>query len=229
MAAIMKIEKRPIGEFKINLSIRTGYFEVEYPKNLPEDVAKRLGNSVSHKVKALLTLDDAKAEVDRIAEEYFHNEIFIRKVIVIILKTSESDYVTGNRFGGLADADKKILGTFGCTEKDDLLHNCEGFQLEWHIAEEYKFTRDLRYKIIESNTHNGGNNPRHKRIDIMPQLMFGHYRMFEYREDLHNFLKDMDASISSMIKKMVDYFDNDPVKFIQNFEKNQLKLNSSNT
>ena len=189
MAPIKKIDKRPIGDLKINLSIRTGHFSIEYPKNLPEDVAKRLENSVSNGSKPLLTLDDAKAEVDRIAEEYFHNEIFIRKVIVIILKTSESNYVTGNRFGGQP-------------EKDDLLHRCEGFQLEWHIAEEYKFAKDLRYKIIESNTHNGGNIPVRQRIDIMPQLMCGsNYRFLEYREDLHNFLKDMDVSISSMIKK----------------------------
>ena len=226
MANITKINKSPIGEFEIKFSVKFGRFEIDYPKNITEEVRENLRTKVSKCPKALLTWTDVENELERIKQEYLHEVLFVRKVIIIQLKTSESDYLVEKK--GWLDPAKVTTQI-----SDDFIHESEGFELKWYVAEEYCYHHDvfgkqkdtLKYKITERNK----NAKRQEKIDILPQLILGggEPRVYDYNEDLHNFLLNLEKEISEMLKRMTDYFSRDQKVFLQNVMSNTKLLSSS--
>ena len=214
MATITKLHRSPLGDFTITFSIKFGRFEIS---NYPEGVFNKVGGSL----KALKTWEDVNEELDRIQAVYLTEVLFTRKVIIIDLQTSESTFEV---------IKKKWMGEG--TEKvrtEDFMNAGMGFILKWYVAEEYEYpaqhqcgSKSPRYKIIESANNCG--RYLNGRIDILGQIFHKNVRVIEYREDLHNFLKNLDGVVKEMLQKLVAYFDIDPAKFLQNFEQGQFKL-----
>jgi hypothetical protein len=218
MAFITKISKDPLGEFTIKFSTRTGRFSID---NWPAEV---LGKKIETSTIPLLSWDDVNKELDRIKDDYLHNVTLQRIVIVIQIKTSESDFMVVKK-----KWKSKDQNGFENVRASDFMEDSEGFELKWYIAEEYLYPRGaLMYKIIEGNKNNRIDR---KLINIKYQLFSewnGEIRMITYRKDLHEFLKSMDQKISDMLKQMVAYFDIDEQKFLENIEKSKFNLLSLN-
>lgn len=212
MPFITKIHKAPLGDFSISFSLKTGKFEItKFPEGLSTE-------RLQHSRMLLDTWDDVNKHLNDIVVNYLHEEKLIRKVIIIQIKTSESLYELSRkeRFSDKVEAKKT----------EDYLHSVEGFHIMWFVAEEYQYSRDIKYKVIEKNKNNTGY--RYDRVDIAPQLFsdsYGEVRILDYREDLHIFLKNLDSKISVMVKQISDYFDIEPNKFLQNFESTKLLIN----
>jgi hypothetical protein len=218
MAFITKISRDPLGEFTIKFSTKTGRFIID---NWPAEVLEK---KIDVSTIPLLTWDDVNKELDRIKADYLHNVTLQRTVIVIQIKTSESDYTVVKKKWKSTEPDG-----FENVKTSDFLDDSEGFELKWYIAEEYLYPRGkLMYKIIEGNKNNRIDR---KSINIKYQLFSewnGEIRMITYRKDLHEFLKSMDQKISDMLKQMVAYFDIDEQKFLDNIEKSKFNLLSLN-
>jgi hypothetical protein len=227
MPLITKIHKAPVGEFTIKFSTRLNKFEIEYPTDNPEVLAQ-LNNQVINRNHNLLKWDDVEAEIQSIIDQYRTKILMTRKVIIIRLRTSESNYEFESKrewFGKVTTEQKQY----------DRLNDVEGFALQWFVAEEYQYPKkaniqrnDLRYKIIETNKNNNrsgyylGGKGRDT-TNILPQLMndddgYGSLRIFTYTDDLYQFLQEVQESISTMLHKMIDYFSVDPQKFLNNVE-----------
>jgi hypothetical protein len=229
MPLITKIHKEPVGEFTIKFSTRLNKFEIEYPTDRPEVLAQ-LNNQVIHRNHNLLKWDDVEAEIQSIIDQYRTKILMTRKVIIIRLQTSESNYEFENTrewFGKVTTEQKKY----------DRLNDVEGFALQWYVAEEYQYPQNnrvqmgknsLRYKIIETNKNckRFGTNllgKPHDYTNILPQLMndddgHGSLRIFTYTDDLYQFLQEVQESIATMLHRMIDYFSVDPQKFLNNVE-----------
>jgi len=212
MAFITKIEIDPIGEFSINFSYKFGRFEIS---KYPEGVFDKVGGSP----KVLKTWENVNEELDRIKEVWFQEVLFLRKVIIIDLQTSESTYEVLKK--------KWKNEEFELVRTEDFLHDGMGFILKWYIAEEYEYPQKpfankyKKYKVIESGDNCKG---KEQRINILGQLFMKDVRVVEYREDLHIFLKNLDGVIKEMLQKLISYFDVDVTKFLKNFEQGKLKL-----
>jgi hypothetical protein len=226
MAVITKIEKRPIGEFTIKFSIRTGLFEIEYPREDGE-IYNLLVNKVTQRNNNLRTWDDVNKELDSIAEQYKAEILFTRKVIIIQLQTSASTYdVVKLRMVKLTEPDQMVAD-----RTEDYLQDSEGFTLKWYVADEYKYPRSkhLYYRIREANKNN--RLKKHwesdkSRTDILPQLITssdGEVRVYTYSENLYAFIKELEVSIDNLLHKMIDYFSLDEQKFLANVDA-QIKL-----
>src|SRR3989344_1918906 len=177
MALITKIEVYPLGEFTINFSIKSESFEIKYPK----EVAEKIKRNVWFK-----SYDDVKKELEIIKQEYLYEVCLLRKVIIIQLKTSESNFnVMKEKFWRKKDEDnmESVIA-------NDYLKDAEGFEIRWYIAEEYSYPREKRYKIIERNK-NGEDRHLRGQMENIHRLLWssnGEYRILDYREDLHLFL-----------------------------------------
>lgn len=220
MPLITKLRKEAVGEFSIKFSTRLNKFEIEYPTDRPEVLAQ-LQNKVIHRNYNLFRWSDVEDEINSIVDQYCTKILMTRKVIIIRLRTSESNYEFVR--------DREWYGKFTTEQKQyDHLNDVEGFSLKWYVAEEYQYPQNatimgkdyLRYKIIESNK----NSKRQSySTNILPQLMNeddgeGSIRVFTYSDDLYQFLQDTQRSISTMLQRMIDYFSVDPQKFLNNVE-----------
>lgn len=228
MPLITKIHKEPVGEFTIKFSTRFNKFEIEYPTDNPEVLAQ-LQNQVIHRNYDLLKWDDVEEEIQSIVDQYRTKLLMTRKVIIIRLRTSESNYEFEHKTEWFGKVTTK-------QEQFDHLNEVEGFALQWYVAEEYQYPQSkkpqmnrvyLRYKIIETNKNNqrkgGYLLSKGDRTNILPQLMNdsdgnGSLRIFTYTDDLYQFLQEVQESITAMLHKMIDYFSVDPQKFLNNVE-----------
>lgn len=214
MPFITKLSRDPLGEFTIKFSIKSGHFEIT---NWPVGVADKVDGSG----EALLTWDDVNRELDWIQNDYMHKVFLQRKVIVIQIKTSASNFITEKKKFKLSSP-----GDVENSRTNDYLEDAEGFQIIWSIAEEYLYPNNkLKYKIIERNKNSRFERWSKKRIEVKGQVFNdynGEIRMIEYREDLHEFLKSLDGKINDMLKQLIAYFDIDENKFLENFEKNKI-------
>lgn len=232
MPFITKINKSPIGDFTIKFSTRLNKFEIEYPTDNPE-VTAQLQNQVIHRNYNLLSWGDVEAEIQRIVDQYRTKILMTRKVIIIRLRTSESNYEFEHK--------REWMGRVTTEKKQyDHLNDSEGFALQWYVAEEYQYPKNprnlskdyLRYKIIETNknNHRYGSHLLAKadNTNILPQLMndddgHGSIRIFAYTDELYQFLQDVQGSITNMLNRLIDYFSVDQEKFLNNVEQ-KLKL-----
>lgn len=215
MAFITKINKLPLGEFSISFSIRWGRFEIKPPA----------GIEVTYSGQVLETWEDVIEELDFIKNTYLQEKLFLRQVIIIQLRTSESTFNLIKRKFYINPNDPEKTES---VRTDDYLTSAEGFELRWYIADEYRYPNQnhLYYKITESNKNNSKKR-KFDKANILPQLISssdGEFRVLDYREDLHEFLKGLDIKISQMLQQMIKYFDIDNQKFIQNFELSKFKL-----
>lgn len=216
MAFITKLSRDPLGEFTINFSLRSEMFEIT---KYPDGVGDRV-KGIGAKLK---TWNDVNKELDRIRDEFLHEEKLVRTVIIIQIQTSESNFLVSKRKFSIKSTDEK--------EKvitEDQMIDCSGFQIKWYVAEEYQYARDLKYKVIDA--HKNCAIDRYGRINILEQLFHtyhGEVRVFLYREDLHKFLKELDGKITIMLQQLISYFDIDNDKFLKNFETSKIKLIST--
>ncbi len=215
MPVIKKINKYPMGEIVVGFSLQTNQFTLTLPKDVTE--------KISYKGSRLFTWSQVEEEIEAIHKEYIGEVLLNRKVIVIQIRTSESMFniTKKNMWAGHFNIPKDGMET---KVTDDYLNDSEGFKLMWHVCNEYKYpSGDLYYEVLESNE----NNNKKYRLNILHQVFSssdGEIRLLDYREDLHEYLKNLDVQIASMLQKMIAYFDIDNAKFINNFEKQQLKL-----
>ena len=120
---------------------------------------------------------------------------------------------------------------------DDKITNGNGFIINWCIVEEYKldgvsreYERTL-YKITEVSS-NGSSDPQqilNSPPNTLYQIRFwgsGEPRVIAYREDLHKWLINLDSQIIEMLSRLVQFFDIDESKFIENFQNIQLRLSA---
>jgi len=226
MPLITKIYKSPVGEFTIKFSTRFNRFEIEYPTSDPEILAQ-ITNQVINRNYDLLKWDDVEAEIQSIIDQYRTKILLTRKVIIIRLRTSESNYDFESKTEWYGKVTTK-------QEQYDLLKDVEGFTLQWYVAEEYQYPKSshismsnsdhLRYKIIETNKNcKRFGHTKHDNTNILPQLMHnddgnGSLRIFTYTDELYQFLQEVQVSIATMLHKMIDYFSVDPQKKLNNVE-----------
>lgn len=222
MPVIAKIHKAPIGEFVIKFSTRHYRFEIEYPTG-DEAVSQKLRHECISRNYYLYSWADVEKELDSILDQYRHNFLLKRRVIIIELKTSESKYKLNKPSNWEGVPDKM--------EPLDLMSDYEGFQLKWYVADEYEYPnkRSLFYRITDTNKNLRNrdyylNNAR-DHTNILPQLFLGNdnLRVFGYTEELYQFLQETQASITRMLNRMIDYFSIDPQKFLDNVQQ-QIKL-----
>ncbi len=210
----------PFGDCEIHISTKTGLFEV---RPLDNDAKQKIESI--HKFPHIKTYAEALQQIEDMKSIYFSNFLLNRKVIIIQLQTSESNYTQDDIWLG-----KKI----GEKLTDDKITNGNGFIIQWYVAEEYKldsgrteFDRTL-YKIIEV----GGNSERNEHLikskpNTLHQLLYslGEKRVITYREDLHIWLKSLNEQIREMLNRLLSFFDRDNEKFLQNFDESKLLLN----
>ena len=166
----------------------------------------------------LLSWGDVEKELDSILNQYRHEFLLKRRVIIIQLKTSESKYKLNKPSHWQGTPDKM--------EPLDLMSDYEGFQLKWYVADEYEYpnNRHLYYRITDTNKNlrNRDYYLKNSRdhTNILPQLLLGddNLRVFDYTEELYQFLQETQDSITRMLTRMIDYFSVDPQKFIENVQ-----------
>jgi hypothetical protein len=221
MPLITKISKAPIGEFVIKFSLRHNRFEIEDPTG-NEEISEKLRHKCIARNYELNSWADVENELKSIVNQYRHNFLLKRRVIIIQLKTSESVYKLNKP--------SHWKGTADTMEPLDHLDDVEGFELKWYVADEYEYpsSRHLFYRITDTNKNN-----RHRKYyleeprdhtNILPQLLHDdNLRVFEYTEGLYQFLQEVQGSVERMLTRMIDYFSIDPQKFLENV-KQQIKL-----
>jgi hypothetical protein len=96
-----------MGDFKVKFSTKTKKFSLEPPKSVKESE-----NDI--KLKTTDTYDQILEEIKRVTDIFLIKESFIRKVIMIQLQTSESNYIT------------KPNPSFSHEEKSDFLESSSG-------------------------------------------------------------------------------------------------------
>lgn len=200
------------GEFTIKFSTRTYRFEIE----VPLAVRLKIGGSWIAN-----SWPEVEKELLKIQQMFIREEKFIRKVLIIQLRTSESNFKTEQNEFSLRNDKKTNLKL-----THDKLRGAEGFQIIWHVAEEFQYPREKRYAIVESNKNfeNRSSEKFYTIYDTMFSESYGEVRLLNYSEDLHIFLKSLDSNIAEMVSKLVAYFDIDENKFLENFKNTQLKL-----
>ncbi len=209
MARITNISRSNIeGEFTVKFSIKSGYFDIELPKEWNDKVTTRYNS--------LQTWPEVNEAIDKLCQEYLYKESFTRKVIVIQLKTSVSYELQRKKWGSKNEMETVVT--------DDNIEDASGFLLKWYVAEEFKCFDELKYKIIEGHDNSKFKDPRMEIAEQLFSSYHGEIRMLDYREDLHQFLMDIDSKIITMLEKMISYFDLDTKKFIENFEKGKFKM-----
>ncbi len=215
MAVVGKLSRSPLGEFTIKFSVKEGKFYVD---NYPKEVVEKIG----YKYTLLNDWEAVNKELDRIREDYLYKVMLLRRVIIIQIQTSSSDFMLMKKKWALIEDDNALESVM----TEDKMEDAEGFELRWFIANEYQYPYNkLCYKITETNKNNTRRN--FGKIDVLGQIISesnGEYRVLDYREDLHLFLKSLDIRIAEMLQQMIAYFDIDPKKFIDNFEKVKFKL-----
>jgi len=217
-----KIESRHIdgiGECEIHFSIKNGLFEIRPPK----DVADKISDIC--KLNGFATWEDVKKGLNEIKICFHHEVLLIRKVIIIQLQTSISNWKIERET--LFSKEKEMV------ETDDKLYQGNGFNITWYIAEEYSYPNNkIKYRLIDScpHLHGGKINEGNSKINHLGQLILGggELRIITYREDLHNWLLNLDKQIEEMLSRLVSFFDVDTQKFLLNFENTQLRLSANN-
>lgn len=217
MALITKIENKA-GKFDIKFSIRgEGKFVISVPKN----VCEKLGIKYGYKKEIYVdTWKDVNKKLKEIEALYLSEVDYAGKIITIQIATSESKYINPDSTGDDSFRDKY---------DEDYLDRGSGFIITWAVFEKYDFKNSLKdyslYKMIDTNGYDG--YIKDGRMNLVEQLLFmgrGEIRKYEYREDLHLFLKKLDEEIAKMLQQLINYFDKDDKKFIQNFEELKFKL-----
>lgn len=221
MPAINTIFKQSFGDFTIGFSVKYKHF---YISKLPEEISKHeLGRNLGR--KTFPDYDAALKGIDDFIQEYQFKELLKRKVIIIQLQTSVSDYKLEKekRFLSLL---KKGEGKTETVVSHDFLEGVEGFKLIWYVADEFEYAKgEIKYKVTDANRNNKHRASSTARsIHDIADDYHGECRIITYREDLHLFLKDLDSKITEMLKGMIAYFDLDTEKFISNFESTKLNL-----
>lgn len=224
MPLITKIHKNPVGDFAVKFSLRSGLFEIEYAGN-DEEIARKLSHAcITHNHK-LETWADVERELQSVVNQFRHEFLLTRKVIILQVQTSASTYTFQKKryFDGKEEAVPL-----------DHMSDSEGFQIKWYVAEEYAYpnSKHLFYRILETNP-----NCRNKkyytvdmdgrdRANILPQLISdndGSVRVFDYTESLYVFVQEIQNSIDGLLHRMIDYFSVDQEKFLTNVA-NQMRL-----
>ena len=208
MPIITKIFCDPIGEFTIKFSTRYNKFLIELPINT--DI-----NKVG-KVNSVDTWKEVIAECDRINEEYQYKVTLLRKVIVIKLKTSASPEKEKQK--ATSNYTKWNFGD------DERMKSSQGFEINWWIADEFKYKNSKKYKVTECGKNSSNWSYENSRIDFISKVCGDPVRVLDYREDLHVWFKNLDVAIDAMLQQLIKYFDPDPDIFIYNFENNELKF-----
>ncbi len=211
------------GKCEIHISIKTGLFEV---RPLDKDNALKI-NSVKH-FPDVKTYDEALNQIEEMNQIFLSNFRLNRKVIIIQLQTSISDYTMDDIWLGKKIGDKLT---------DDKISDGSGFIVKWSIAEEYKLDTEkdgynnTLYKIFEtSKNFTNKDSVLKRKPNTLHQTLFGggEKRIVTYREDLHEWLKSLEEQIKTMLEKMLEFFDRDSDKFIQNFTERKFMLGSGN-
>lgn len=221
MAKIHTVDTR-FGKCEIHVSIKTGLFEARPVDKEVQDKIKTL-NHFSH----VKTFAEVELQIKDMEQLYLSNYLLNRKVIILKIQTSLSNHTVDNVWMG------KIIGQ---KLTNDKISNGNGFIIQWFIAEEYKldiikkeYDRTL-YKILETSSN--CSNAEHilkSPPNTLYQLSFsgnGEPRVITYREDLHIWLKNLDSQIQEMLSRLIDFFDLDETKFLQNFENTQLRISA---
>jgi hypothetical protein len=224
MPLITKIHKSPIGEFVIKFSTRHNRFEIDDPIG-DEEISAKLRHKCIVRNYELNSWADVEKELDSVLNQYRHNFLLRRRVIIIQLKTSESVYTLVKP--------SHWKGTNDTMEPLDHLKDAEGFELKWYVADEYEYpsSRYLFYRITDTNKNNDHRKyyleGSRDHTNILPQLLNddfgGKLRVFDYTEELYQFLQEVQGSIERMLTRMIDYFSVDPQKFLNNVQQ-QIKL-----
>lgn len=222
MAKVNSFDTR-FGKCEIHISIKTGLFEV-----------RPLEKENAEKIKTVKHFSDVKTYAEALNQIEEMNQIFLsnfrlnRKVIIIQLQTSVSDYTMDNIWLG-----KKI----GEKLTDDKITEGSGFIIKWCVAEEYKldFEKDgynnTLYKVLEtSKSYMNKDYVLKSKPNTLHQLLIGggEKRVITYREDLHEWLKSLEEQIKGMLGRMLEFFDRDADKFLQNFNERKLMLGTGN-
>jgi hypothetical protein len=193
----------------------------------PVDIEAKKKIEVVHRFPDVKTFAEVEQQIKDMEQIYLSTYLMTRKVIILKLQTSISDYKVDDVWLG------KVIGQ---KLTDDKITNGNGFIIRWIVAEEYnldgvesKYNRKL-YKIIETSENTSNSNSiLNSPPNTLHQLSFyggGEPRVITYREDLHKWLKGLDGQIQAMLKRLIEFFDLDENKFIQNFESTQLKISA---
>jgi hypothetical protein len=217
MAVVGTILKTNVGIFTVKFSSKNGLFEIVNP-----DVFTKIrGND------RLSTWQEVNEEIDRRCAEYLHEELFVRKVIIIQLKTSASDYTMQQKKWNLDNKKADEIETVISSDKLD--RDGSGFLITWCIANEYRVGDVLKYKIIQAHKSSKYTS---ERLDIIEQTTSdynGERRIVTYSEEMHQWLDKFENDIDLMLQKLYTFFDRDATKFLQNFQNKKLLLLNSNT
>jgi len=137
--------------------------------------------------------------------------------------------------GGNADEMRAWMERHPLTE--DKISDGSGFIIKWCVAEEYKldFEKDgynnTLYKVLEtSQSYTNKDYVLKSKPNTLHQLLYtgGEKRIVTYREDLHEWLKSLEEQIKGMLGRMLEFFDRDSDKFLQNFTERKLMLGAGN-
>lgn len=217
MPLITKIDKRPVGEFAVKFSLRSGLFEIEYAGK-DEDIARKLRHDCIIHNHTLRTWEDVEKELQSIVNQFRHEFLLTRKVIILQIQTSASTYTFQKK--RFFDGKEEAVAL-------DHMDNAEGFQIKWYVAEEYAYPnqKHLYYRIMETNP-----NLRNRkyytadvdgrdRANILPQLIGdedGSLRVFDYSDELYAFVQEIQKSVDGLLHRIIDYFSVDKEKFLAN-------------
>lgn len=222
MAKIHTVDTK-FGKCEIHVSIKTGLFEAR-----PVDAEAKKKIEVIQKFPDVKTFAEVEKQIKDMESLYLSTYLLNRKVIILKIQTSVSNRMVDDIWLGKVIKQKLT---------DDKITNGNGFIINWCIAEEYKidgvsreYDRTL-YKIIEVCS-NGSSNPQHllnSPPNTLHKISFwgsGEPRVIAYREDLHKWLINLDSQIVEMLSRLVQFFDIDESKFIENFQNIQLRLSA---
>lgn len=222
MAKIHTVDTK-FGKCEIHVSIKTGLFEAR-----PVDAEAKRKIEVIQKFPDVKTFAEVEKQIKDMESLYLSTYLLNRKVIILRVQTSVSNHMVDDVWLGKVIKQKLT---------DDKITNGNGFIINWCIAEEYKldgvskeYDRTL-YKIIEVSS-SGSSDPQHL-LNSPPNTLYqirfwggGEPRVITYREDLHKWLINLDSQIVEMLSRLVQFFDIDESKFIENFENTQLRLSA---
>lgn len=221
MAKIHTVDTK-FGKCEIHVSIKTGLFEAR-----PIDAEAKSKIEVIHKFPDVQTFAEVEKQIKDMEQLYLSNYLLNRKVIILRIQTSVSNHTVDNIWLG------KVIGQ---KLTDDKITNGNGFIINWCVAEEYKlkgvsreYDRTL-YKVIEvSNSTSNSERLLKSPPNTLYQISFwggGEPRVIAYREDLHKWLINLDSQITTMLSRLVEFFDVNESKFLNNFENTQLRLSA---
>lgn len=222
MAKIHTVDTK-FGKCEIHVSIKTGLFEAR-----PVDAEAKKKIEIIQKFPDVKTFAEVEKQIKDMESLYLSNYLLNRKVIILRVQTSVSNHMVDDVWLGKVIRQKLT---------DDKITNGNGFIINWCVAEEYKldgvsreYDRTL-YKIIEvsSNSSSDSQHVLNSPPNTLYQIRFwgrGEPRVITYREDLYKWLINLDLQITEMLSRLVQFFDIDESKFIENFENTQLRLSA---